>query len=378
MKRWVIATLLFAAPGIALAATRYIAFGDSITAGVGDDEARAEKGYPPRLQALLVQAGLDAVVENHGLGGEKTAEGVERVEQVLAGGGDVLLLMEGSNDISREISIESTRFNLREIARKAESRGLRVVHATVIPRIPQARVDPENLITQRLNQHVRDLAASRERDLADVFEIFWQLPNRFATHYWLAADDFVGHPNATGYDLIARVFADTLRDVDRVPPVVGVLDPFDGQRNVSAGKTLSVPLFDFGAGIDLAATSLLINGAPVSATLEGDASAARLVYAPPQPWSGIVQVGLRSRDLANPANTVDRRIVTFYTAGTVFLPGDVDRDGRVDGADLVKLGRAFGARTGTGRYVSSADFNADGVVDGADLAQLAANFGRSL
>ena len=73
---------------------------------------------------------------NRGVGGEKTPEGLSRIDQVLDEGGDVLLLMEGSNDISRNISIETTLFDLGEMARRAEERGLEVVHATVIPRIP--------------------------------------------------------------------------------------------------------------------------------------------------------------------------------------------------------------------------------------------------
>jgi hypothetical protein len=290
----------------------------------------------------------------------------------------VLLLMEGSNDISRDISVESTRFNLREMARRAESSGMTVVHATVIPRIPQAKSDPDNLVNQRLNQNIRDLAFGRQRKLADNFEAFWALPNRYATHYLIEVDDFVGHPNAQGYDLIARTFFDVLRDIDHVPPVTGIIDPYDGERGVPASTRLSIDLFDFGAGIDAAATSLLVNGAAVTATLSGEGRQAHLDYAPPTPWSGIVTVTLRARDLASPANSVERQIARFYTAGTAFLSGDLDRDGRVDGGDLVRLARAFGARLGATRYLAAADFNADGVIDGTDLAVLASNFGRSL
>ncbi len=364
-------------PGVAAAVDTYVAFGDSITEGVGDDPARAEKGYPPRLEALLVQAGIDAVVKNEGLGGEKTPEGLERIDSVLVNGG-VLLLMEGSNDISREISIETTRFNLREMARRAESSAMTVVHATVIPRTPQARVDAENLINQRLNQNIRDLAFARGRKLVDNFEAFWELANRYATHYLIQADDFVGHPNALGYDVMARTFFETLRDIDHLPPVTGILDPYDGERGVPAGTPLSIDLFDFGAGVDPAGTSLLVNGAAVTATLSGEGRQAHLDYAPPQPWSGIVTVTLRSRDLASPANSVERQIARFYTAGIAFLAGDLDRDGRVDGGDLVRLARAFGARRNGAHYNSAADFNADGVIDGTDLAVLASNFGRSL
>src|SRR6185503_5607520 len=89
--------------------TIYVAFGDSITQGTGDELQRG--GYPPRLQDRLVASGRSAQVRNRGLGGETTTEGLSRINAVLAEGGDVLLLMEGTNDIARNISIETTAFN---------------------------------------------------------------------------------------------------------------------------------------------------------------------------------------------------------------------------------------------------------------------------
>ena len=102
-----------------------------------------EAGYPPRLAALLEAAGIEAVVENHGVGGERTPEALERVNAVLNRGGDAFLLMEGSNDISRQISMETTLFNLGEMARRAQLRGIPTLHATVIPRVPWANVDAD-------------------------------------------------------------------------------------------------------------------------------------------------------------------------------------------------------------------------------------------
>ncbi|HJS36702.1 MAG TPA: GDSL-type esterase/lipase family protein, partial [Burkholderiales bacterium] len=84
-----------------------LAFGDSITFGTGDDTTRAELGYPPRLEALLVQRGRSAVVINAGVPGETTMEGVSRINSVLDPGGEVLLLMEGTNDIGNRVPIET-------------------------------------------------------------------------------------------------------------------------------------------------------------------------------------------------------------------------------------------------------------------------------
>jgi hypothetical protein len=56
---------------------------------------------------------------------------------------------------------------------------------------------------------------------------------------------------------------------------------------------------------------------------------------------------------------------------------DSDLSGLVDGVDLARLGRAFSATTGDGRYDRRVDLDRDGQIDGADLATLASQFGKS-
>jgi hypothetical protein len=56
---------------------------------------------------------------------------------------------------------------------------------------------------------------------------------------------------------------------------------------------------------------------------------------------------------------------------------DADQSGRVDGFDLGRLARAFGAEDTDPRYDASVDLDRDGIVDGADLALLAAFFGQA-
>jgi N-acetylneuraminic acid mutarotase len=57
---------------------------------------------------------------------------------------------------------------------------------------------------------------------------------------------------------------------------------------------------------------------------------------------------------------------------------DADLSGRVDGFDLARLGRAFGARCPDPRFDSAVDFDRNCVVDGDDLAVLASFFARSI
>lgn len=377
-----IAAMLFAlAPGAVEAQNRYIAFGDSITFGVGDASTRplSEQGYPGRLDELLTARGIvGATVINAGLSGEATTEAVTRIDQVLRNNvADTLLLMEGTNDINAQVSIETITFNLQRIANKAKDRGLKVVHAPIIPRLPSANRDADNKVAAQLAASLRNLAWSEQRALADPFEVFfWQTPTAFTTLYVGGVDKL--HPNAAGYDKLAELWADQLAAVDKIPPVVGSISPADGSRDVPADVTVRLGLLDFGKGIDLASTRLVINGQEVGALVSGDAQRAEINYRPATPFVGVVTVAVRSRDLASPtANAVEREVTRFIIAGTRFLTGDLDEDGRVDGDDLITFAIAFGSRVGDPRFRRAADFDGNDIVDGLDLAVIATNFGQT-
>jgi len=163
-----------------------------------------------------------------------------------------------------------------------------------------------------------------------------------------------------------------------VPPVLGIHTPSDGATGVAADVPIHVVLYDFGAGIDLSSTKLTINGTVVDSTpLAVTPQRAEIVYTPATPWKGVITYGVRSQDLASPPNVLDRALAQFIIEGTQFLAGDLNRDGRVDGQDLVVLALAFGTQRGDPRFKDAADLNLDGMVDGQDLAILAANFGSS-
>jgi len=63
----------------ALDKDKYIGFGDSITYGIINYEAAPELGYVPRLEELIDENIRDSEVINRGIGGEKTAEGLSRI-----------------------------------------------------------------------------------------------------------------------------------------------------------------------------------------------------------------------------------------------------------------------------------------------------------
>lgn len=359
------------------AQTRFIAFGDSITAGVGDSNQEPDRGYPWRLENLLRDAGRNDTVLNRGVGGENTIEGLARIDDVLAEGGDVLLLMEGTNDISNELSAATTIFNLNAMAQRAFNDGFTVVHSTLIPRIPRAKVDRDNILNQDLSQRIRDLAGDSSRFLVDPFHLLGAEPDRYRRLYQDVATDPVGHPNADGYDIVAQAFFDVIEGNDVVPPVVGITTPRNRAENVPANTEIRIELWDFGSGIDDESIVLTLNGQSVAAQLEGSGSHIVISYNPPLPLSGVIVVELAAADFASPANSRSGFVLRFATQGTAFLIGDINRDGYVDGADLNTLGTAFGSGSAERRYRSDSDLDSNKVVDGEDLALLAQNFGKS-
>jgi len=222
----------------ASATLKIVCFGDSIT--YGDFDVPDGFGYPGRLEDRLVTAGFDVDVVNAGLNGEGTAEAVTRVDSVLADhpAGDLFLLMEGTNDISGQVSSMSIAFHLDQIALKAEAAGYAVTHASLIPRYPCASADSLNAKTFTVSDLVNGLATDHARALVDVFgalyeELFFNddtsMPNAPAFEYYynnFSADDYlsdpdpsgayclslqpndpVGHPNAAhGYDRLTDLF----------------------------------------------------------------------------------------------------------------------------------------------------------------------------
>ena len=240
--------------------------------------------------------------------------------------------MEGTNDINAKVSIETIKFSLDQIAKKAEARGLTVVHAPVIPRMPSAGTDGSNVAGAELAAAVRDLAWSSTRRLADPFEVYITTSDVFNKYYSGGTDRL--HPNAAGYARMAETFRDVLVNLDTVPPVPGAFSPANESTGVPGLGPFTAVLYDFGQGIDLGKATLLLNGLAVPTTQVGDTKKVTLTHIPTTALHGAFILGVRASDLNVPANASDHILGTFITEGTTFLPGDLNRDGRVDGVDL--------------------------------------------
>ncbi len=98
-----------------------VAFGDSLTAGV------AGRSYPDDLQDLLDQNGLRYRVDNQGVSGDTTTDGLARIENVVAEHPALVLLEFGGNDGLRGIPVEATRSNLEQMIQRLRSAKLPVV-----------------------------------------------------------------------------------------------------------------------------------------------------------------------------------------------------------------------------------------------------------
>ncbi len=98
-----------------------VTFGNSLTAGV------AGRSYPDDLQDLLDRNGFNFRVDNQGVSGDTTTDGLARIENVIAEHPVLVILEFGGNDGLRGIPIESTRKNLQEMIERFESGNIRLV-----------------------------------------------------------------------------------------------------------------------------------------------------------------------------------------------------------------------------------------------------------
>lgn len=97
-----------------------VAFGDSLTMGVGTEE---EFSYPSVLAEL---SGIEVI--NEGISGETTSEGLERLPDVLDEyNPSLLILIEGGNDILRNKDYNQIKNNLDQMIQLTLARGTQVV-----------------------------------------------------------------------------------------------------------------------------------------------------------------------------------------------------------------------------------------------------------
>ena len=101
-----------------------VAFGDSLTAGLG---LAANEAFPAQLQRALEVKGVAASVVNAGVSGDTTAAGLSRLEWSVPDGTDAVILELGANDALRGIDPAVTRQALDTMLRRLKERKIPVL-----------------------------------------------------------------------------------------------------------------------------------------------------------------------------------------------------------------------------------------------------------
>ena len=126
VNRWARAALitLVLAAGPAEAATRILAFGDSLTSGFG---LAPDQSFPVQLAVRLKADGYDVIVDNGGVTGDTTADGLARFDWAMGNHPDIVLLELGANDMLRGLPPKRAEANLDAILGKLKAAKAKVL-----------------------------------------------------------------------------------------------------------------------------------------------------------------------------------------------------------------------------------------------------------
>ena len=166
--------------------TLYIAFGDSITNG------RDLAGYPPKLELKLREGIGPSKVYNRGISGERTPEGLARIDGVLEElEAEYILIMEGTNDVTFGYSKESVVFNLGEMVDRSRAHDTIPFLGSLTPR--QDSLDQRT--REYYNPAIEEMAAEKDVPYVDMYSALTDLRD---THF-----EDGKHPNEEGYWVVA-------------------------------------------------------------------------------------------------------------------------------------------------------------------------------
>jgi lysophospholipase L1-like esterase len=168
-----------------------LAFGDSLTSGVGTNKAQA---YPARLQELISRT-----VVNAGVPGETSLDGLRRLPALLRQHQPALVIIcHGGNDILRKLNLQQTKGHIQQMIELSRDAGAQVVLIGV----------PKFGIFLSSAEFYSELAKANRLPLEnDVLGNVLQKPAHKSDQV---------HPNADGYALIAQRLAVLLIDAEAI------------------------------------------------------------------------------------------------------------------------------------------------------------------
>jgi lysophospholipase L1-like esterase len=208
-------------PAPRISRTRFLAFGDSFTAGEVTNPVASSSAYrklivvpaasyPSVLEAQLraiytAQSGAIAV-QNAGEPNERILDGSQRFPAVFAASqAEVVLLMEGANGLP-QVGPDISTGLMRLMVQTAKDGGARVFVGSMIPQVagrPRATTPVGELLAY--NHTLQMMAAQEGVTYVDLYNAM--TPNA-AT--WIGSDGL--HPTEAGYRLIADVFLAAIRN----------------------------------------------------------------------------------------------------------------------------------------------------------------------
>jgi lysophospholipase L1-like esterase len=197
-----------------LGATRFLAFGDSLTLGQSATLTSRPlllavvTSYPDLLERDLRAAYVtqDVRVLNSGRGGEWAVDGVERFRAELpAAQPDAVLLLEGANDLVSlgERGMQPALDALDYMIQLVVGRRAPVFVATLPPQRPGGARAQSAALVPAFNESLRRIASRRGAVLVDLEAAFGMDDSL------LSADGL--HPTAAGYQVMARSFLTAIR-----------------------------------------------------------------------------------------------------------------------------------------------------------------------
>lgn len=183
-----------------------LTMGDSITVGMPyfiSGKGKSNGAYQNELEVILRNNGVPSNVYNWGEGGEYTTEGVGRITEVLRSrSADLILIMEGANDVKGGVSAQTVQTNIRIMIIKSLQHGVTPIVGTITPNTRETRFD---LWTRDVfNPRIISVAASMGVRLADQYEALRPGWESIPLNY----DKL--HPNYSGYQVIAETWHSTI------------------------------------------------------------------------------------------------------------------------------------------------------------------------
>jgi acyl-CoA thioesterase-1 len=174
--------------------------GTSLTAGLGLDP---EDAYPVLVSHKADSAGLRYEFVNAGLSGETSAGALRRIDWLLRGAADVVVLETGANDGLRGLDVDSTAANIRAVVAKIRAAK---PGATIVLVQMEAPPNLGGAYTAAFRRMYRDIAAQ------DGLVLMPFLLDRVAGIGKLNQGDGI-HPNEEGEAIVADNVWRTLQPV---------------------------------------------------------------------------------------------------------------------------------------------------------------------